>query len=117
MSSLATSSPVSESTFRYLIRRPVARFSWLNEIFSDSEVARYSATGQVTRDSLRKPFQLARGAMRVVLQLTSAGFKTNDGLGFRSASREQQENWPAARSAPETSCIACFSSTSWRFLS
>src|ERR1700742_4594262 len=63
MSSLGTSSPVSASTLVYLIRWPVLRLSWLNEIFSLSEVAGYSATGQVTRDRRRKPFQLARGAM------------------------------------------------------
>src|SRR5689334_345941 len=70
MSSLGTSSPVSASTFRYLMRWPVARFSWLKLIFSDSEVAGKSATGQVTRDSRRKPFQLARGAMYAVLRVT-----------------------------------------------
>src|ERR1700738_2990170 len=63
MSSLATSSPVSASTFAYLMRWPVFRLSWLNEIFSDSEVAGYSATGQVTSERRRKPFQFARGAM------------------------------------------------------
>jgi hypothetical protein len=64
MSSPATSSPVSASTLTYLIRWPVFRLSWLKEIFSLSEVAGYSATGQVTRDKRRKPFQLARGAIR-----------------------------------------------------
>src|SRR5664279_3113696 len=63
MSSLATSSPVFASTLAYLIRWPVFRFSWLNDIFSLFEVAGYSATGQVTRDRRRKPFQFARGAM------------------------------------------------------
>src|ERR1700759_1377558 len=63
MSSLGTSSPVSASTLVYLIRWPGLRLSWWNEIFSLSEVAGYSATGQVTRDRRRKPFQLARGAM------------------------------------------------------
>src|SRR6266550_1092832 len=63
MSSLATSSPVSASTLAYLMRWPVFRLSWLNETFSDSDVAGYSATGQVTRERRRKPFQLARGAM------------------------------------------------------
>src|ERR1035437_5091017 len=63
MSSLATSSPVFASTLAYLMRWPVFRLSWLNEIFSLSEVAGYSATGQVTRDRRRKPFQFARGAM------------------------------------------------------
>src|SRR4051812_5047528 len=65
MSSFGTSSPVSESTLRYLMRWPVALFNWLKLIFSDSEVAGYSATGQVTRDRRRKPFQLARGAMMI----------------------------------------------------
>src|ERR1700761_1163558 len=63
MSSLVTSSPVSASTFMYLMRWPVLRLIWLKETFSVSEVAGYSATGQVTSDSRRKPFQLARGAM------------------------------------------------------
>src|SRR5207237_10483320 len=63
MSSLATSSPVSASTLAYLMRFPVLRLIWLNETFSVSEVAGYRATGQVTRDRRRKPFQLARGAI------------------------------------------------------
>src|SRR5580692_1496644 len=63
MSSVATSSPVSVSTFAYLIRWPVCRLSWLNEIFSLSDVAGYSATGQVTSERRKKPFQFARGAM------------------------------------------------------
>src|SRR3984893_10796963 len=63
MSSLATSSPVSASTLAYLMRWPVLRLIWLKETFSVSEVAGYSATGQVTSESLKKPFQLARGAM------------------------------------------------------
>jgi hypothetical protein len=40
----------------------------LKLIFSDSDVAGYRATGQVTRDSRRKPFQLARGAMYAELR-------------------------------------------------
>src|SRR5882724_10603003 len=63
MSSLATSSPVSASTLAYLMRWPVLRLIWLNETFSVSEVAGYSATGQVTSERRKKPFQLARGAM------------------------------------------------------
>src|SRR5215469_15065011 len=63
MSSLATSSPVSASTLEYLMRWPVLRLIWLNETFSVSEVAGNSATGQVTSDNRKKPFQLARGAM------------------------------------------------------
>src|SRR3979411_2008166 len=63
MSSDETSSPLSASTFRYLIRWPVFRLIWLNLIFSESEVAGYKATGQVTRERRKKPFQLARGAI------------------------------------------------------
>src|SRR5437660_12109462 len=61
MSSDETSSPVSASTFMYLMRWPVLRLIWLKLIFSESEVAGYKATGQVTSERLRKPFQLARG--------------------------------------------------------
>src|SRR5450631_2629047 len=63
MSSAATSSPVSASTLAYLMRWPVLRLIWLKETFSVSDVAGYSATGQVTSERRRKPFQLARGAM------------------------------------------------------
>src|SRR5258708_4296793 len=63
MSSLATSSPVSASTLAYLMRWPVLRLIWLNETFSVSDVAGYRATGQVTSERRKKPFQLARGAM------------------------------------------------------
>src|SRR5215211_5430963 len=52
------------------MRWPVCLLSWLNEIFSDSEVAGYSATGHVTRDRRRKPFQLARGAMYAELRFS-----------------------------------------------
>src|SRR5258707_5691131 len=63
MSSLATSSPVSASTLAYLMRWPVLRLIWLKLTFSVSEVAGYNATGQVTSERRKKPFQLARGAM------------------------------------------------------
>src|ERR1700730_14700883 len=63
MSSFETSSPVSASTFMYLMRWPVFRLIWLKLIFSESEVAGYRATGQVTSERRKKPFQLARGAM------------------------------------------------------
>src|ERR1700750_2440919 len=63
MSSLATSSPVSASTLRYRIRGPVFLLIWLKLMFSHSEVAGNRAIGQVTRESRRKPFQLARGAI------------------------------------------------------
>src|ERR1700709_33025 len=64
MSSLETSSPVSASTFAYLMRWPVFRLIWLKLIFSESEVAGYKATGQVTSERRKKPFQLARGAIQ-----------------------------------------------------
>src|SRR3981081_2321922 len=63
MSSFATSSPVSASTFMYLMRWPVFLLSWLKLIFSESDVAGYKATGQVTSERRKKPFQLARGAI------------------------------------------------------
>src|ERR1700740_1959323 len=63
MSSAATSSPVSAATLAYLMRWPVLRFIWLKLTFSVSDVAGYSATGQVTSERRKNPFQLARGAM------------------------------------------------------
>src|SRR5271155_5593502 len=82
-SSLVTSSPVSASTLAYLMRWPVFRLSWLNETFSDSDVAGYSATGQVTSERRRKPFQFARGAMYALLRMRRFGLKTNGGPWFR----------------------------------
>src|SRR6266849_7983828 len=76
MSSLETSSPVSASTLAYLMRWPVFRLIWLRLIFSDSEVAGYKATGQVTRERRKKPFQLARGAIEILQNATEPGFKT-----------------------------------------
>src|SRR3981189_3266657 len=69
MSSFETSSPVSASTFMYLMRWPVFRLIWLKLIFSESEVAGYKATGQVTRERRKKPFQLARGAIEILQTL------------------------------------------------
>src|ERR1700704_6285301 len=66
MSSLETSSPVSASTLACLMRWPVFRLIWLKLIFSESEVAGYKATGQVTRERRKKPFQLARGAIEIL---------------------------------------------------
>src|SRR5580692_8978583 len=66
MSSLGTSSPVSASTLAYLMRWPVLRLIWLKLIFSESDVAGYKATGQVTSERRRKPFQLARGAIQIL---------------------------------------------------
>src|SRR6267143_5098718 len=73
MSSFETSSPVSASTF---IRWPVFRLIWLKLIFSESEVAGYKATGQVTSERRKKPFQLARGAIQNTPNSTEPGFKT-----------------------------------------
>src|ERR1700761_6321056 len=98
MSSLATSSPVSASTFEYLIRWPVFRFSWLNEIFSDSDVAGYSATGQVTRERRRKPFQFARGAMVINSVTKGLGLKTNVQAWFRQIFRLAAQIFPPRRS-------------------
>src|SRR3954463_6663189 len=83
MSSAATSSPVSASTLAYLMRCPVLRLIWLKETFSLSDVAGYKATGQVTSERRRKPFQLARGAM---------GYSedaTDDQRGYHRVSRFQ----------------------------
>src|ERR1700739_1960354 len=63
MSEASTSSPVSASTLAYLMRWPVLRLIWLKLTFSVSDVAGYSATGQVTSERRKNPFQLARGAM------------------------------------------------------
>src|SRR6187549_3413104 len=73
MSSLATSSPVSASTLAYLMRWPVLRLIWLKETFSVSDVAGYRATGQVTSERRKKPFQLARGAMGYSENTTDQG--------------------------------------------
>src|ERR1700686_1750422 len=72
MSSFWTSSPVSASTFKYLMRWPVFRLIWLKLIFSESDVAGYKATGQVTRERRKKPFQLARGAIEILQTLQNS---------------------------------------------
>src|SRR5258705_11359861 len=81
MSSLETSSPVSASTFMYLIRWPVFRLIWLKLIFSESEVAGYKATGQVTRERRKKPFQLARGAIEILQTLQNADLRRSSRVG------------------------------------
>src|ERR1700737_1229295 len=73
MSSEATSSPVSASTLAYLMRWPVLRLIWLKLTFSVSDVAGYRATGQVTSERRKKPFQLARGAMGYSENATDEG--------------------------------------------
>src|SRR5471030_1457495 len=79
ISSAATSSPVSASTLAYLMRWPVLRLIWLKETFSVSEVAGYRATGQVTSERRKKPFQLARGAMGYSENATDQGLRIPPG--------------------------------------
>src|ERR1700738_3411871 len=86
MSSEATSSPVSASTLAYLMRWPVFRLIWLKLIFSESEVAGYNATGQVTSERRKKPFQLARGAISNTPNSAEPGFKTILPHWFRHSS-------------------------------
>src|SRR6266851_2653629 len=81
MSSAATSSPVSASTLAYLMRWPVLRLIWLKETFSVSDVAGYRATGQVTSERRKKPFQLARGAMGKLRKRNRRGAKDTTAAG------------------------------------
>src|SRR6201746_327369 len=76
MSSEGTSSPVSASTLVYLMRWPVCLLIWLKVTFSVSEVAGKSASGHVTNDSFRKPFQFARGAI-----LENSNYTDGDSIG------------------------------------
>src|SRR3954467_6920563 len=86
MSSLETSSPVSASTFAYLIRWPVFLLIWLKLIFSESEVAGYRATGQVSRERRKKPLQLARGAIGYSKRNGNWYLKTSLGHSFLQSS-------------------------------
>src|SRR6266849_1641213 len=66
------------------MRCPVLRLIWLNETFSVSEVAGYRATGQVTSERRKKPFQLARGAMGKLRQTLQTTVKNTTGCpGFK----------------------------------
>src|SRR5205807_7059802 len=85
-------SPVSASTFAYLMRWPVFLLIWLKLIFSESEVAGYRATGQVTRERRKKPFQLARGAIELLQNATEPGFKTILSQSFRQNLGAHQMN-------------------------
>src|SRR3954447_1257930 len=85
MSSEATSSPVSASTLAYLMRWPVLRLTWLKLTFSVSDVAGYSATGQVTSERRKKPFQLARGAMGYSENATDDRERYHRGTGFQAS--------------------------------
>src|SRR5229473_8711605 len=93
MSSTATSSPVSASTLAYLIRWPVLRLIWLKLTFSVSDVAGYRATGQVTSERRKKPFQFARGAMGYF------DYQADDGIRYHRGTRiqgEREGNLPLA---------------------
>src|ERR1700721_3870769 len=85
MSPVSTSSPVSASTLAYLMRWPVLRLIWLKLTFSVSDVAGYRATGQVTSERRKKPFQLARGAMGYSETRHTAGDNTPGEPGFKLA--------------------------------
>src|ERR1700709_2856837 len=85
MSSAATSSPVSASTLAYLMRWPVLRLIWLKLTFSVSDVAGYRATGQVTSERRKKPFQVARGAMGCSKNATIYQQDTTAEPGFQEA--------------------------------
>src|SRR6478735_9125234 len=109
MSSAATSSPVSASTLAYLMRWPVLRLIWLKLTFSVSDVAGYKATGQVTSERRKKPFQLARGAMGYSENATDERLRIAPGNRVSS----EQGGIPSTaltvwgwRHAPETGCKA-----------
>src|SRR5947207_14808837 len=103
MSSFETSSPVSASTFTYLMRWPVFRLIWLKLTFSESDVAGYKATGQVTRDRRKKPFQLARGAIRNSDTGTQQNRDSSRCLPIRSGYAAGIEPvGPRSRSEPQT---------------
>src|ERR1700738_87947 len=81
MSSFGTSSPVSASTLAYLMRWPVFLLIWLKLIFSESEVAGYKATGQVTSERRKKTFQLARGAIQILQTLQNPDSRRTRSVG------------------------------------
>src|ERR1700738_4037166 len=63
------------------MRWPVLRLIWLNLIFPESEVAGYKATGQVTSERRRKPFQLARGAIQILQTLQNPDSRRSQLVG------------------------------------
>src|ERR1700694_1165206 len=89
MSSFETSSPVSASTLAYLMRWPVFLLIWLKLTFSLSDVAGKRATGQVTSDSRKNPFQFARGAI-VELHYAIPRLNQSAGLGFQKLRQMNQ---------------------------
>src|ERR1700722_13011631 len=92
MSSVATSSPVSASTLAYLMRWPVLRLIWLKLTFSVSDVAGYRATGQVTSERRKKPFQLARGAMGYSENATNIPAGYHRGTRFQRSRVKESPN-------------------------
>src|SRR5215216_5803881 len=99
MSSEATSSPVSASTLAYLMRWPVLRLIWLKLTFSVSDVAGYSATGQVTSERRKKPFQLARGAIGILRNATDDGDDTTAKPGFKRTGADSPNGVNRGRSS------------------
>src|SRR4029453_15440408 len=97
MSSLDTSSPVSASTLRYRVRCPVFLLIWLKLIFSDSEVAGNNAIGHVTRDSRKKPFQLARGAMNSTPPILKNRLNIGGRVGMWSPDQQSGQESPIER--------------------
>src|SRR4030081_2759595 len=61
--STTDSCTAANSVIRSLDQARLFLLIWLKLTFSESDVAGYSETGQVTSERRRKPFQLARGAM------------------------------------------------------
>src|SRR6516164_3383003 len=70
------------------MRWPVFLLIWLKLIFSESDVAGNRATGQVTRERRKNPFQLARGAMKNSQRNRSLGFKLVSPESFRLSKRK-----------------------------
>jgi hypothetical protein len=59
-----------------LMRWPVIRLIWLKLIFSESEVAGYNATGQVTRERRKSPSSWRGGQFKILQNVREPGFKT-----------------------------------------
>src|SRR5882724_11565354 len=113
MSSEATSSPVSASTLAYLMRWPVLRLIWLKLTFSVSDVAGYKATGQVTSERRKKPFQLARGAMAYSENATDQGLRIPPQNPDSSERGRDSRNGVNRGSVPHGVGIGCQARRRW----
>src|ERR1700730_5796611 len=105
MSSLETSSPVSASTVAYLMRWPVFLLIWLKLICSESEVAGYKATGQVTSERRKKPFQLARGAIEILQTLQNPDSRRSWLVGSDNYSGARGQDFARLSSSASASLI------------